>query len=141
MKIRSKALYAYLLEAGVLNGTLEEIDRAKSEYRRIYKQQWKQRKRPRKEIRMEVTLKDFEVIKIQAAALSLTPTSYARTAVLSSIGSAQLMPNKKALLKVLQLLSTAAIASAKHTLSSWQLSELLAKAEDMLLQYLNVKRD
>jgi len=138
MKIRSKALYAYLLEAGVLDGTPEEIDSAKCDYRRIYKRQWKLQKRPRKEIRIEVTLKQFAAIASKAREFELKHTVYARNAILSAIESNPSIPNKNQLLNVLQLISMAVIASAKNTLSSWQLSEQLAKAEDTLLQYLRM---
>jgi len=136
MKIRSKALYAYLLEAGVLDGTPEEIDSAKCNYRRKYKRQWKQQKRPRKEIRFEVTLKQFKDIKMKAIGSGVTHTEYARKVLLTAAESDLCIPNKKRLLQVLQVISMAAIASAGNTLPPWQLSEQLAKAEDMLWQYL-----
>jgi hypothetical protein len=135
MGIRSKALYHYLLKSGVLYGTEEDIAQAKRTYREIYKRQWKQRRRPRKEIRIEFTLKEFETIKAKAMESGNCHTAYARYVILSSIALTQQIPNKQALLKVLQIMSMAAIASAKN-IPSWQLSEQLAQAEQMLLHYL-----
>jgi hypothetical protein len=135
MKIRSKALYEYLLASGVLHGTDEDIAQAKQEFRRIYKKEWKQKKRPRKEIRIEFTLKEFGTIKAKALELRLSHTAYARTVILSSIGLPQPLPNRMQLLKVLQLISMAAIAATKNV-PSWQLSEQLTQAEHRLLRYL-----
>ena len=137
MKIRRNALYQYLLKSGVLHGTEEAIALAKQEYRKIYKRQWKLRKRPRKEIRIEFTLKEFGNIKAKALESGSTHTAYARAVILSSIGSAPQIPHKQTLLKVLQIISIAAIASARN-IPSWQLSEQLTQAENMLLGYLKI---
>ena len=137
MKIRSKPLYTYLLDSGVLNGTPEEIDCAKCAYRRIYKQQWKQRKRPRNEIRIEFTLKQYATIKSKAIGYGLNPTSFSRNITLASVELTPVIPNKDILLQVLQLISMAAIASEKN-ISSRQLSAQLAHAEKLLLTYVTV---
>jgi len=139
MKIRSKALYAYLFEAGVLNGTPEEIDRAKCDYRKSYKRQWKQQKRPRKEIRIGFTLKQFSVIVLKAKEYDLKNTAYARNAILAAVGLKWSIPNKAQLLKILQLISMVAIALDKNITPSWQLSEQLQQAEQELLQYLKTE--
>jgi predicted DNA binding CopG/RHH family protein len=135
MKIRSKALYAYLQESSVLAGTEEDIIRAKLEYRKMYKRQWKQQRKPRKEIRIDVTLKDFHAIRAAAVAAGMPHTTYVRLLVLSSLGVQQYIPHKDVLLKVLQLISMAAIASAK-SFYSLQLIEQLTQAEYILLNYL-----
>ncbi|HVW97072.1 MAG TPA: hypothetical protein VHA56_13965 [Mucilaginibacter sp.] len=132
MKIRSKTLYAYLLKSNVLHGTQDDIALAKLEYRKIYKRQWKQQKRPRKEIRIEFTLKDFQAIKTKASVAGISYTAYARNILLLSTGSQQLIPRKEVLLKVLQLISMAVIASTKNM----RLIQQLTEAEDLLLQYL-----
>jgi hypothetical protein len=110
--MRSRALYAYLLEAGVLNGTPEEIDSAKCNYRKLYKKRWKQQQQQRKELRIEVTITQYEAIKLQAHNYLLT------------------------LLEILQLISVAVIAFGQSP-SNQTMSELIQRAETLLLTYLN----
>src|SRR5580693_871166 len=118
MKTRSKALYTYLLEAGVLNGTPAEIDCAKRQFRKLYKKRWRQNKRPRKEIRIEFTLKQFQTIKMKARECELRHTTYARQVILAAVESdSNIIPNKEKLEKVLQLVSIAAIAITKGTMT------------------------
>src|SRR6185312_2530451 len=107
MKIRSKALYAYLFEARVLNGTPDEIDRAKREYRRQYKRSWKQIKRPRKELRIEITLKQYAVITAAAFTSKLKPTNYARQVLLAAVDTGASSISKDEVLAVLQSVSMA----------------------------------
>ncbi|MDB5124813.1 MAG: hypothetical protein JWP94_2942 [Mucilaginibacter sp.] len=107
MKIRSRPLYAYLFETGVLNGTPEEIDRAKGEYRRLYKRNWKQQKRPRKELRIEVTLKQHKAIKTAALESNLKPTSYARQVLLNATNAGTCTISKDEVLAALQSVSMA----------------------------------
>ena len=85
---------------------------------------------------MEVTFKQFAAIKRKAVELGIPHTTYARKVILSDAGLQSVIPNKEQLLEVLQIISMAAIVSAKNTLSSWQLAEQLKQAEDMLLHYL-----
>jgi predicted DNA binding CopG/RHH family protein len=134
MKTRSNGLYAYLLQSGVLHGTVEDIAFAKVQYRKMYKRQWKQRRRPRKEIRIEVTLKDFQAIKTAASIAKLKHTTYVRMLILSSLGIKQLIPHKQVLLNALQLISMAVIAMANKS-QSRQLLEQLTNAEQILLNY------
>jgi hypothetical protein len=136
MKIRSKALYAYLLDTGVLYGTPEQISRAKCDYRKLYKMQWKQGRREKKEIRIEFTVKQFIGIKARAEEARLTHTAYARDAILFVAGAKQSVPHKDVLLQILQLVSMVAIAAAKNTISLKQLSTMLYQAETQLIQYL-----
>lgn len=137
MKIRSKALYTYLFEAGVLNGTPEEIDHAKREYRRLYKKRWKQQKRPRKEIRIEFTLKQFQGIKMKAREFDLRHTTYGRQVILAAVEvDLSFIPHREKLEQILQLVSMAAIASFKGTATIKELSVRLMRAETKLLNYL-----
>jgi len=137
MKTRSKALYAYLLEAGVLKGTPEAIDCAKCEYRKLYKKHWKQKVKPRKEIRIEFTLKQFAAIKSKAHEYDLKHTTYSRLAILAAVDSAAgIIPHLEQLEKILQLVSMAVIGIAKNTLPLWQVSEFLEEAETVLIDYL-----
>ncbi len=138
MKIRSKALRAYLLEAGVLNGTPAEIDRARCDYRKLYKQRWKQQIRPRKEIRIEFTLKQFVAIKAKARWYELRHTTYARQVILAAVESdLSIVPQRGQLEKTLQSISMAAIAMEKNTMQRWQIVEFLRESETILMAYLN----
>jgi len=136
MKIRSKKLYQYLLESGVLNGTPEAIGMAKLAYRNAYKKAWKQQSRPRKEIRFIVTLKQFESIKIKASEYELRPATYSRSVILQAAEGSLVIPHRDQLLKVLQLVSMATIASERSVLNSL-LSAQLAEVEYLLLTYLS----
>jgi hypothetical protein len=136
MKTRSKALYAYLLDTGVIHGTPEEIAMAKRSYRRLYKMRWKQGRIEKKEIRVEFTLKQFSSIKVRALEAGLTHTTYARNAILFAAEAKQPIPHKDMLLQILQLVSMAAIAAAKNTIPLNQLSTMLYQAESHLIQYL-----
>jgi hypothetical protein len=134
--MRSRALYAYLLEAGVLNGTPEEIDSAKCNYRKLYKKRWKQQQQQRKELRIEVTITQYEAIKLQAHNYLLSPTAYARNTILESLGAGRCIPAKETLLEILQLISVAVIAFGQSP-SNQTMSELIQRAETLLLTYLN----
>lgn len=137
MKIRSKALYTYLLEADVLNGTPAEIDRAKWDYRRNYKRQWKRNKRPRKEIRIEFTLKQFQAVKLKSCEFDLRHTTFARQVILAaSEYDSGFIPHREKLEKLLQRISMASIAIEKNTMLRWEVSALLKEAETLLLNYL-----
>ena len=138
MKIRSKALYQYLLDADVLNGTKEAIAQAKREYRKQYKRHWKQTKRPRKEIRIEFTLKQYGIIKLKAYEYNLRPTTYARNVILEATGTARMIVDRDLLLQVLQLVSMATIATVKNTLPTSHISKLMQQAEIRLLEYINI---
>lgn len=135
MKIRSKPLYEYLLQANVLDGPDEAIRRAKQAYRKSYKRQWKQRSRPVKEIRYTVTIKQFVAIKKTANEAGLRHTTYAKAVALESIGLPRL--HNDALLEVLQFVSMAVIATERHQPYT-QVCDLLHKAETRLLEYLRV---
>jgi len=138
MKIRSKALYQYLAEQNVLRGTPDAIATAKRNYRRLYKKQWKQRRRPRKEIRITVTLKQYADIASIAREQHTSPTALARTAILSNVEGSNYVIHDEQLLHILQVISIAAIAALKQTITMQELSLLLTKAETMLLQYLQI---
>lgn len=137
MKIRSKALYEHLLKANLLEGSQEDIVRAKREYRRIYKKQWKEQNKPLKEIRIIVSLKDFVEIKMRAHQYKLKHTTYSRHAILASISKKDLIPNRDQLLLILQLISISAIGSMRSSMSPWEVSEKIHEAERLLLEYLS----
>ena len=134
MKIRSYALFNYLVEADVLNGTPEQIAAAKISYRKLYKRNWKLRIRPVKEIRFTVTLKQYKEIQIHADCCAIKPITYAKHTVLESIG-APIMTNA-VLLDVLQLVSMATIGAIKQNRSYTELSALLQQAEQLLVRHI-----
>jgi hypothetical protein len=135
VKIRSKALRSYLLEAGVLNGAPEQIAYAKQAYRKQYKKQWKKRLRPQKEIRYTVTIKQFEVIRRDAQRLAMKHSTYAKYCLLERSGQPPV--RNDCLLEILQLVSMATIAVERKS-SIYQVQQLMQKAELKLLDYLKV---
>jgi hypothetical protein len=137
MKIRSKALYQYLLQANVLDGSEEDVLRARQAYRKEYKRRWKQQKRPRKEIRVELTLRQFETIKDKALRSGMRHTPYARQAVLRTVDADHAIPRRDELLQVLQLVSMAAIAAAKGSKSIQEIATMLGEAEQLMLNIIH----
>ena len=138
MKVRSKALYAYLLEADVLTKTPAEIDCAKREYRKLYKKRWRQNKRPRKEIRIEFTQKQFTEIKAKARWYQLRHTTYAMQVILAAIESGlSIVPQREQLEKILHLVSMASIVTERNAIQRLQVPELLQEVETILMDYLN----
>lgn len=134
MKIRSKALWAYLNELGVLTQGEEAIAIAKREYRKQYKREHK-RKRIKKEVRPLFSPKEYEALSVRANLFNLCPTSYAREVIMQAQQVTKLIPNRDELLSVLQKVSIAVIAS--NTLERLhELPQLLIEAEAQLLKYL-----
>jgi len=136
MKIRSRPLFDYLIEADVINGTPEQIAYAKKAYRKQYKRNWKLRKRPVKEIRFTVTLKQFTALKTKAQAADMPHTSYVRHIALSSIG--QPMPETDVLLAALQSISMASIAISRNKPVA-DVTPLIEAAENIILKYLKAQ--
>jgi len=132
MKIRSKALHAYLAERQLLNAPVDMVMAAKRAYRKQYKKRWK-KARPRKELRIMLTLKQFTDIKHRAREHNIPHTTYARAVILndSSIASRFILADD--LLPLLQVISIATIASVRQSLTYTELSVLLRRAENLLL--------
>lgn len=136
MKSRSKPLYEYLSNLGVLNASEEEILQAKRQYRKEYKRLWKKQRQLHKELRIQLSLRQINEIKIKAYEFSLKPTTYARSVILSAVGDKTIIANRDCLLEILQILSMCAIAVTKNSIPYWVLSDQLGKAEQLLLDYL-----
>lgn len=136
MKTRSKVLFEYLQQSGVLHGTPEAIALAKKQYRTLYKKQWKQTRRPRKELRIDVTVKQYQLIKNRAVQYGQTPTAYARNAILSIVTDTPVIARRDMLLRVLQAVGMALTGMQKGR-APCQLALLLEQAEQLLLTYLN----
>ena len=135
-KVRSKALWKFLFEKGVIpNGTEEEITAAKKEYRCIYKREWKQRRLKQKEIRPSFTLKEYQAIQQVATKAGLKPTGLARQLLLSRSEGNAFIPNRDILLQVLQNISIVAIHLVKQCPKE-DYTKLIEKAEQLLLNYL-----
>ena len=135
MKVRSNALWQYLADSGALNGSDEDIFKAKLEYRKIYKREWKKRQKlPKKELRPIFTLKEYQHIRLKAAELKLNATAYLKAIALASVEGRYSIENKEILQKVLQLLSMSVIA-LKHNHNKYLIEEQLEQAEKLLLEY------
>lgn len=134
MKIRSKALWTYLNELGVLTQGEEAIANAKREYRKQYKREHK-RKSIKKEVRPLFTPKEYEALCMRAKLFTLCPTAYAREVILQAQQLTELIPYRDDLLSILQKVSVAVIAS-NTPLRFHELPQLLTEAEAQLLKYL-----
>jgi len=138
MKTRSKALCNYLSEAGVLNGTPEQIAYAKRCYRKLYKRNWKRDKKPGKEIRIEFTVQQFARIKDKSRTQGMKHTTYARNAILFAANDTDNAISPDQLLQVLQLVSMAAIGALKQNRTCAELPDLLQQAEQLLLRHIHI---
>ena len=141
MKFRSKALWQYLNDTGALQGTPEDIERAKRSYRREYKRKWRQNKIIKPiELRPGFTAKEYRELKIAAKMAGMTPTIFIKRSALASLGMAKAIPEKIKLLTALQLVSMASIAifKAKHgrAIDMETVANSIEQAEKVLLEYL-----
>jgi len=137
MKNYNKNLWQFLSDAGVLEGTEEDIKNAKMQYRRQYKREWRKNAKKSKELRPCFTVVEFEAIVNRAKLYSQNPTAYARDLILSAQQDFTLIPRKSDLMNILQALSMSGIALEKDS-NSIEAQALLFQAENMLLQYLNI---
>jgi len=137
MKVRSKKMWEYLSQAGVLESPEELIMQAKFDYRRLYKRTWKKNIKKCKELRPTFTKIEFDGILERAKLYGLHPTTYARDLILSNQSDISLIPKKSELQGILQAISMAENALSKDK-DSAEANELLLKAESMLLTYLNI---
>lgn len=134
-KVRSKALWKFLFEKGVLEGTDEEIQQAKREYRKQYKKVWKQSRRKIKEIRPCFTVKEYNTIQQVAQKAGLKPITFAQQVLLAHAEGNAFIPNRDILLQVLQNISIVAIHLVKQ-FPKENYTLLIEKAEQLLLHYL-----
>jgi hypothetical protein len=136
MKIRSKALYQYLLDAGVLNSTPEEIAAAKRAYRKAYRDAWKKRKAPlSKELRITYTLREYRDMQIHARILGISPTALCKRLTQAAVGHTGIIPHQEELQELLQCISmtlNTVVAVHAHP----ELIRELHQAEAKLLTYL-----
>lgn len=136
MKVRSKALWAYLVQNGVLDKDEATIARVKKLYRKEYKQKWKKERRLKKfELRPCFTLKEYTAIQVAAKRAGLKPTTFAREILLATAANTEPIPNKPILFKALQFVTIAAISLSKAG-TAIHILESIETAEKLLLQYL-----
>lgn len=134
---RSKKLYEYLKESGVLNANDEEIKLAKIAYRKQYLKNWKAEKAPMiKEIRIVLALKEYADIKIKAYEQYKTPTTYAKDLLLESVGKERCLLDKDKLLGIYQKIGLAINQNLKDH-SNINLVEKLVAIEEELIEYIN----
>lgn len=132
MKARSAKLAQYLEETGAINGSPEDILRAKARYRREYKAEHKKNNAAKwHELRPQFTSLEYETVKRNADALGLTPTAYVKAVSLAY--DTGILPNKETLLNVLQTLSMATIQLER---SGHPTAASLHEAETRLTEYL-----
>lgn len=136
-KIRSKRLYEYLLNRGVIEASDEVIQEAKKEYSRQYKKQWRLSRVKQREIRLSFTEKEYTQIQKLAKQARLKTTTFVTDFILSSIQNNPLRADRDALLKILQLVGMA-INICKD---NQEVKEYLLQAESLLLQYINYVND
>ena len=107
-KARSPKLAQYLEETGALNGTPEDIARAKAEYRKAYKAEHKKKNSSRRnELRPQFSFAEYDQIRHKAEIMGLTPTAYVKAVSLRY--NTGVLPGKETLLYVLQTLAMATI--------------------------------
>jgi len=137
MKIRSKALWQYLSDTGALNGTEEDIAKAKAEYRKVYKRIWKRNNQmPRKEMRPCFTLKEYHELQILAKNAGMNPTSFFKQQVLSAFCISESKQERSKLLEALHHISVCSIGLDKSNIGTTDLQFNIRKVEELLLQYL-----
>lgn len=83
-----------------------------------------------------MTLKQFAQIKAKAQEYEQRHTAFARSMILLAVNENQHVLHKDKLLKVLQLVSMAAIATVKNSMPPYIVSEWLEQAEAILIEYL-----
>ncbi len=137
-RIRSKNLWQYLCDAGLLTASEEDISKAKAEYRREYKKKWKQnRQMPIKDVRLSFTLKQYQGLKNKAGAMNTTPTVLSRDLVLAFIHSNQLVPDKDHVHIILQHLCMGSIALLQERHIDPSIIDHIQTAENLLTEYLD----
>lgn len=96
MRTRSKQLWKYLSDSGVLNGNEADIYEAKIRYRKEYKRRWKMdRKRyPHKSVRVLFSLREYHELKYTAICAGTNPTAYIKNLTLQSLnGTLPIQPD------------------------------------------------
>ena len=136
-KPKSKKLLTYLDKMGVLNGTSEEIQLAKIQYRKEYQKNWKQTKAPLiKDLRITLSLREYKDLKVFVFDLKKSPTAYSKQIILQSITEKKTLPHRTELELIYQKIGMAINQNLKDH-SNIKLLENLIKIEEDLTNYLN----
>ena len=139
-KIRSKVLYAYLKEQGVLKGSKRDILIAKRNYRRLYKNNHaRQARRSKREIRFQISKQEFQQTQALCdAKYKVTPTGLAKQLLLSRVSTGAFIPDSSRLLAVLKQLGIA-INQLNTDKTDFYIIDKLLQAEKDLLEYINMR--
>lgn len=144
MKIRSKNLFLFLQQQGLLDKSPEEIEAGKMLYRKIYKQNWRKANAGKtKEIRPGFSAVEYAKIHIHADVYGISVTEYTRRLLLDHIGEGKFIPEPDTLRHILQLISMAAISLERYkdvpqcpAHLKDQLRVQIFQAEQLLIKYL-----
>ena len=143
-RIRSKALYEFLFQKGVLGCSDSVINEFKREFRKEYKRKWKRqaKSKPQKELRPVFTIKQHEALFQKAKLNGYTPTGYLKELALASLdGKTNLLPFKERLIELLQtiILASNVLHSMQNSSSEEkELASYLQQAETQLRDYLSL---
>ncbi len=97
-KIRSKKLHEYLTQNGVDRSEKIALNRAKHEYRKLYKREWiKNNRVKRREIRFHLDNADLELVKEYCKTHKTTPTNLSRELIMSYCNGIEHFSNKELL--------------------------------------------
>lgn len=136
-KPKSKKLLEYLNRIGVLDGTPEQIQLAKIQYRKEYQKNWKQTKAPLiKDLRITLSLREYKDLKVFVFDLKKSPTAYSKQIILQSITEKKTLPHRTELELIYQKIGMAINQNLKDH-SNIKLLENLIKIEEDLTNYLN----
>jgi hypothetical protein len=136
-KPKSKKLLEYLNRIGALNGTAEQIQLAKIQYRKEYQKNWKQTKATLiKDLRITLSLREYKDLKVFVYDLKKSPTAYSKQIILQSITGKKIIPNRSELELIYQKVGMAINQNLKDH-SNIKLLEALIKIEEDLSNYLN----
>jgi hypothetical protein len=134
--MRSKALWQYLEDRGILNGSAEDIAQAKAEYRKEYKRAWKTTNtRKNKFILIKLNKGQYSELCKRARLYNQNPTKYASEVILTAQENRNHIPHRPALLTILQEVGIAITYNKSGNKN--EVDELLLQAEKKLLEYLN----
>jgi hypothetical protein len=141
MGARSKALWQYLTEAGVLSEGEDAIEQAKQKYRKEYKRKWKANRIIKKhDVRLTFTPKEYKELKIRATQMGYRPATCAMKMVQASITGKEMIPHKDMLLQAFQCvgISTTMLAKNRHKypFEAEDIFRYLMQAEAVLSAYI-----
>lgn len=144
MKIRSKNLFLFLQQQGLLDKSPAEIEAGKRLYRKIYRQNWRKANAGKiKEIRPGFSAAEYDKICLRADLHGMSVAEYTRQLLLDHIGEGKLIPEPDTLRRILQLISMATISLERYrdipqfpAHLKDQLWVQISQAEQLFIKYL-----